>query len=759
MAFVSLSGIVVLGLGSALEQESTLLGFQLNKSEAPSWTFVIQRVLPATILVWLLFWLPIFSWQERLFGDVAMQVQISVTLGTPGLFLANVARGFITARGDFNKLGKAHVIFGLSNVVIPLLLYSLNLPLIEALIFGQSIAWVTPLCVLLRQDKDAPNTMFQEAPNIPYIANWLMVSNFLLLANLNSTNLILRANSESISSSLVAESQLLVTVSCISSSLVLGLFSFLIGQSKRGLNLKRRGLDKYFSFYLSLFSAIFVFSVSSFRDLIVRVLLPRDSQISFLDSLLLTTPAFFWTVSLILSAKLIAQEKLKKNLISWLLGMTALTIVPTWMNTPTFRSLVIWIFLASLASPLAFALTTLSLSSSKTVMDSSYNKAKSRGALFLNTMTAMPRSLKISQSQRKTRDDSVNIVVPFNEGTGIGRFGQIIEAMIIDSGRKVNKLQFGTENPIVRSSSSISRTTVAVLSPGHLPFAEFLLPRSFVNCDYRSALIFWDVDKMPNRFNLGFRLLDELWAPSTYVANTLKNHTDLPVQTISIPISPLTGGSMGLIRNRLNIKDDFLFAYQFDFGSSVQRKNPWAAVKSYVSAFPVDNSGAHLLLKSSRADTTSPEWKLLENLCAGRKDISLINEFWDDNTVASLYLDIDCYLSTHRSEGYGLTLAHALAAGKYVIATNFGGVTDFLPSNYCGLIPFDLVPVGENRIYPSNAYWAEPNVEEAGFQIRSAFENAGETRRRGMVAGEIVRTQFSLEGTAHQVNSIFSATF
>jgi glycosyltransferase involved in cell wall biosynthesis len=33
----------------------------------------------------------------------------------------------------------------------------------------------------------------------------------------------------------------------------------------------------------------------------------------------------------------------------------------------------------------------------------------------------------------------------------------------------------------------------------------------------------------------------------------------------------------------------------------------------------------------------------------------------------------DCYVSLHRSEGFGLTIAEAMLLGKPVIATRYGG--------------------------------------------------------------------------------------
>jgi hypothetical protein len=84
----------------------------------------------------------------------------------------------------------------------------------------------------------------------------------------------------------------------------------------------------------------------------------------------------------------------------------------------------------------------------------------------------------------------------------------------------------------------------------------------------------------------------------------------------------------------------------------------------------------------------------------------------------------DAYVSLHRSEGFGRTLAEALLLGKPVVGTNFSGNVDFLTEETGFPVLWkrrELAP-GE---YPfvtvsDHAWWAEPDIADAARQMRAA---------------------------------------
>ncbi len=73
----------------------------------------------------------------------------------------------------------------------------------------------------------------------------------------------------------------------------------------------------------------------------------------------------------------------------------------------------------------------------------------------------------------------------------------------------------------------------------------------------------------------------------------------------------------------------------------------------------------------------------------------------------------DCYVSLHRSEGLGLTLAEAMASGKPVIATGYSGNLEFMREH--DELPRALPASSTSRRagghHAPGAVWAEPDVE------------------------------------------------
>ena len=104
----------------------------------------------------------------------------------------------------------------------------------------------------------------------------------------------------------------------------------------------------------------------------------------------------------------------------------------------------------------------------------------------------------------------------------------------------------------------------------------------------------------------------------------------------------------------------------------------------------------------------------------------------------------DCYLSLHRSEGFGLGPAEAMFLGKPVIVTNYSGNTDFTNADNSCPVKYQLVPVPEGQYqFHRGQEWAEPDIEHAAWYMRRLVEKPAMAQEIGEAASAYIREHFN----------------
>jgi glycosyltransferase involved in cell wall biosynthesis len=114
----------------------------------------------------------------------------------------------------------------------------------------------------------------------------------------------------------------------------------------------------------------------------------------------------------------------------------------------------------------------------------------------------------------------------------------------------------------------------------------------------------------------------------------------------------------------------------------------------------------------------------------------------------------DCYVSLHRAEGLGLTIAEAMLLEKPVIATAYSGNMDFMDEDSGLLVPWEYTSVGSGaNAYPAHAQWAEPDIDVASNHMRWVFENQSEAQAIGQRAKGRVLRDFSPAITGERMHN------
>ena len=285
-----------------------------------------------------------------------------------------------------------------------------------------------------------------------------------------------------------------------------------------------------------------------------------------------------------------------------------------------------------------------------------------------------------------------------------------------------------------------------------LPRFTYDVGPEFFRHRHSIGIWWWEVARFPARFHNAFELVNEVWVGSDFVRRAIAAETDKPVFVLPLGIE-LPAEAPPADRAALGLPEGFLFLFSFDFDSRFERKNPLAVVEAYRRAFAADE-GSALLLKTINGDRHLHDLERLRYATADRADIHVVDGYRSAEETASITAACDCYVSLHRSEGFGLTLAEAMTHGKPVIATGYSGNLDYMNHDVGYLVPYTLTSIPDGiDPYPAGSEWAEPDVAAAADFMRAVYENqeeAGEVGRRGRA---FIAEHFSRERTGAFVRS------
>jgi len=260
---------------------------------------------------------------------------------------------------------------------------------------------------------------------------------------------------------------------------------------------------------------------------------------------------------------------------------------------------------------------------------------------------------------------------------------------------------------------------------------------------YSIGLWWWEINEFPARFSKAFDPLDEIWVGSHFVADAISAVSPVPVVKVTMPVSMPEVEEFD--RGDLGLPEGFVFLFVFDYHSVFERKNPLALVEAFEQAFP-EGSGASLVLKSINSEHHPEEHGRLIEAAKGHRDIHVIDRYVTAAEKNAMFAGCGCYVSLHRSEGFGNTLAEAMYLGKPVIATGYSGNMEFMTPQNSYPVTYTLRPVGDDAgPYPASGEWAEPDVGHAARLMRHVFEDQREAGERGRRAAEDIRRNHSAE--------------
>lgn len=344
---------------------------------------------------------------------------------------------------------------------------------------------------------------------------------------------------------------------------------------------------------------------------------------------------------------------------------------------------------------------------------------------------------------------------------GVGEMGRLALATIrhaqIPAGtfvynRTVNRQAHPLETEDPRSDLNINLIAV---NGDALPLFVEDVGHDFLANHYNIGLWAWELEDCPVHFKQGLEYLDEIWTISDFSRRSIAQMTEKPV--LRMPLALIADEpSDDIDRMSLGIPDQFMFLFCLDENSIIERKNPLGLIQAFRHAFrPAE--GPVLVIK-----TINRDWNILkhEQLCyeaADRDDIIILDKYLTSEANAALIRACDCYVSLHRSEGLGLTMAAAMTFGKPVIATDYSGNLDFMNAYNSYVVPWTPAKVAPgNDPYPQGATWASPDLDTAARLMRRVAEHPQEAEKIGQRARAFLQDRHGFEPSVAFVRKRFN---
>ncbi|EJZ20957.1 glycosyltransferase family 4 protein [Rhizobium sp. Pop5] len=354
----------------------------------------------------------------------------------------------------------------------------------------------------------------------------------------------------------------------------------------------------------------------------------------------------------------------------------------------------------------------------------------------------IPRS-RIAFNPRKP----VEIVGYLSMAAGVGESARLCADALSEAGRAISLSDVSThpdEKSVAgwappRLSTKPAGSRIWHLNPPMLPRAISKKGVANFTRAFNIGYFAWELELVPAEWRNGLRYMNAILVPSEFTRRAIAPLTNAPVIVVPHPVTekPASEG----MRKKFGIeKDAFLVSFIFSAGSSINRKNPQAVIEAF-RIFSAECPSAFLLMKANGNVSKDGGLRKLVASVAGDSRIRIVTDYLSSAEVNGLIRSSDAYLSLHRSEGFGLTVAEAIMQRTPVISTGWSGTVDFCDPENSWLVASPLIPVVDT--HPEfaglpGAVWANPSPEVAAAHLSDIFRAPERAREKAGRAREFL---------------------
>ena len=252
----------------------------------------------------------------------------------------------------------------------------------------------------------------------------------------------------------------------------------------------------------------------------------------------------------------------------------------------------------------------------------------------------------------------------------------------------------------------------------------------------------WELPEFPDAWINYGNYFQEIWTPSRFTTDAIGQKLDVPVLTMPHAVAfPRPSGDH---RGKFGLPaDKFIFLFLYDLNSYSERKNPSAVLEAFRSSGLAGRDAA-LVIKVHNTAGNPADFARLQAAAAALPGTTLITQTLTRTEIYELESACDCFVSLHRSEGFGLAVAECMYLGKPVVSTDWSGTAEYVSTTNgcpvrCSLVTLDR----DHGPYAKGQTWAEPDIDHAAEWMQRLVGDRKLGQRLGAAARATIEERFS----------------
>ena len=248
----------------------------------------------------------------------------------------------------------------------------------------------------------------------------------------------------------------------------------------------------------------------------------------------------------------------------------------------------------------------------------------------------------------------------------------------------------------------------------------------------------WESTAVPQSLHAGISMVDEVWTPSEFSAAGLRTATSRDVHVVPHAFLPEEAAALLDQAPADDTDGTFRVLAIADAHSGLSRKNISGMLEAFDKAFAGDpafrlilriRNFPHITARAREGNAQSMD--VLARIAASRS-VEVVSGEMSRADVLRLYGRAHCYLSLHRSEGFGYTMAEAMLAGVPVVATGYSGNLEYMDADTALLVDYETTSIrpGEYLFWAPGMQWADPSTEHAAELLQTVASDRSGSRAR-----------------------------